>query len=124
MFLRNAFTYLLHFGNVTNEGVIVGKVVEALQLAKVLDVVLSDHLHSHSSRERLLSSSGVHRVVALTAFCGQHLSNELRQARVAHQQPTSRSDTISLVLELLWLQLAEITEPVGGVRGGLNGYLA
>lgn len=48
-----SLSYLLHFGNVTNEGDIVGELVELLQLAEVLDVVLADHLHTHSSTERL-----------------------------------------------------------------------
>lgn len=50
----------------------------------------------------------------MTSFCGPHLGDELRQAGVAQQQPTSRGDAVGLVLELLWLQLAEITESVGG----------
>lgn len=119
MFLEGfSFIYLLHFGNVTNEGGILCKVVELLQLAEVLDVVLPDHLHTHSSTERLLSSSGKDEAAALTPFCGLHLSDELRQAGVAQQQPTSWSDAVGLVLELLWLQRAEITESVGGKRTG------
>lgn len=45
----DVFPYLFHFGDVTDEGGIVDKVIELLQLAQVLDVVLPDHLHTHSS---------------------------------------------------------------------------
>ena len=40
------------------------------------------------------------------------LGNDVRQTWVAQQQPAAGSDTVRLVLELLWPQLVEILEAV------------
>lgn len=42
------------------------------------------------------------------------LSDDLSQARVAHDQPAPRCDAVGLVLELLGVDLVEILEPDGG----------
>lgn len=43
-----------------------------------------------------------------------YLSDEVSQAWVTQQQPAARSDTIGLVLELLWLHLIEVLETEDG----------
>lgn len=48
-----------------------------------------------------------------------NLGDELRQPRVAEQQPASGRDAVGFVLKLVWLQLAEI--PKAERRGKTSG---
>lgn len=41
-----------------------------------------------------------------------HISNGIRETRVAKKQPATRGDPIGLVLELLRVHLIEVTKPV------------
>jgi len=41
-----------------------------------------------------------------------NLCNDLSQTRVAHHQPTARGDTISFVLELVWIHLKEVFKSI------------
>lgn len=47
----------------------------------------------------------------LKTFFFFYFSNDISESRVAEQQPTTGSDTIGLVLELLGVHLIEIMEP-------------
>ncbi len=41
-----------------------------------------------------------------------NLCNDLGQTRVAHHQPTARSDAIGFILELLWVHLIEVFKSI------------
>lgn len=106
------FSYLLHFRDVADEGGIVHKVVELLQLTQVLHVILpndlmearNQHLHHIMTRRAINVKKQQQK---------NNLGDELSQTRVAEQQPTSGSDAVGFVLKLFWLQIAEITEAEG-----------
>ena len=64
--------YLLHFRDVTDEGGVVNKVVELLQLAELLHIILPDHL------KEMLKCESIKRVhISLTAFTTLHLKGRI-----------------------------------------------
>lgn len=61
------------------------------------------------------NNSSLHSSIWLCLY-GQEptdLSDDLSQARVAHDQPAPGSDAVGLVLELLRVNIIEILEPGG-----------
>lgn len=104
--------YLFHFGDVADEGGVVHKVVQLLQLTQVLHVILPDDLVE--ARDQLLApvittQRGVHAPT--------HLGDELGQAGVAEQQPASGRDAVGFILKLFGLQIAEVAEAEGDRKG-------
>lgn len=102
--------YLFHFRDVADEGSVLHKVVQLLQLTQVLHVFLPDDLVG--ARDQLLDAVAVTRRAVKVPT---NLGDELGQAGVAEQQPASGRDAVGFVLKLLGLQIAEVPE-AGGER--------
>lgn len=97
--------YLFHFRDVADEGSVLHKVVQLLQLTQVLHVFLPDDLVG--ARDQLLDAVAVTRRAVKVPT---NLGDELGQAGVAEQQPASGRDAVGFVLKLLGLQIAEVPE--------------
>lgn len=107
--------HLFHFRDVADEGNVVHKVVELLQLTQVLYVILPDGLteakkQTFTPRHHHNPASPKHEKKPQKI---QNLGDELSQSRVAEQQPASGRDAVGFILKLVGFQIAEITEPEG-----------
>lgn len=108
--------YLLHFGNITNESLIIHIVAETSQLVKVPDVVLTNPLLTRKQKGWVFFSAPSRICVKCVYENRADLGNDLSQPRVAHNQPAARSDAVGLVLELVWLHFIEVLETAGKVN--------
>lgn len=111
--------HLLHFGNITNESLVIHVIAETPQLVEVTDEVLTNSLFTKKLEKvngRHFSFQCYPCEVQYVCLNTANLGDDLSQPGVAHNQPAAGSDAVGLVLELMWLHFIEVLETAGRVK--------